>query len=216
MSTPEEHWATRLHAAVDDHPGALAFDVPSYVAAGRKRVRRNRAAALVATVAGVVVVAAAVAVVGTRDGASQPAGPIAPHVPEPGSGTNGWVAVDAYQGDGDIYLARPGEDARRLEVAGSDAADDACPAWSPDGTRLLFGRLTSPTASTSGDAELVIVPIAQNGTPGAPTVIGLDGFQVLDGGPDGFDEHPCGIWAPDGRSVAFAGTGEVWVVDTRT
>ena len=43
-------------------------------------------------------------------------------------------------------------------------------------------------------------------------MIGLDGFDVL----DGFDAHPCGTWAPDGRWVAFAGTGEVWVVDTQT
>ena len=48
MSAHEDIWAARLHAAVDDHPGALAFDVPSYVAAGRKRARRRRAAALAA------------------------------------------------------------------------------------------------------------------------------------------------------------------------
>ena len=136
--------------------------------------------------------------------------------PKPAPAPNGWVAVDAYQGGGDIYLVRPGEDARRLEVAGSDAANDACPAWSPDGTRLLFGRLTGPSDTTSSDAELVIVPVGQNGTAGTPTVIGLDGFEVLGGGPEGFDAHPCGTWAPDGRWVAFAGTGEVWVVDTQT
>ena len=32
----------------------------------------------------------------------------------------------------------------------------------------------------------------------------------------GFEGHPCGIWAPDGRWVAFGGGGEVWVVDTQT
>jgi len=122
------------------------------------------------------------------------------------------VAVDTDQGGGDIYLVRPGEDARRLEVAGWDSTDEACPAWSPDGTRLLFGRVTGLSDTTSSDAELVIVPIGQNGAAGTPTVIGLDGFEVL----DGFDPHPCGIWAPDGRWVAFAGTGEVWVVNTQT
>lgn len=130
----------------------------------------------------------------------------------PGPGVNGWVAVDAYQGGGDIYLVRPGEEARRLEVAGSGASDDACPAWSPDGTRLLFGRVTGSSETTSGDAELVIVPVGRNGAAGTPTVVGLDGFEVL----DGFDAHPCGTWAPDGRWVAFAGTGEVWLVDTQT
>ena len=136
--------------------------------------------------------------------------------PKPAPAPNGWVAVDAYQGGGDIYLVRPGDDARRLEVAGSDAANDACPAWSPDGTRLMFGRLTGPSDTASSDAELVIVPVGQDGTAGTPTVIGLDGFEVLGGGPEGFDAHPCGTWAPDGRWVAFAGTGEVWVVDTQT
>jgi Tol biopolymer transport system component len=62
------------------------------------------------------------------------------------------------------------------------------------------------------DAELLIVPVGPDGAAGAPTAIALDGFDVL----DGFDAHPCGIWAPDGRWVAFGGRGEVWVVDTQT
>ena len=222
MSTPEDVWTTRLHAAVDDHPSALEFDVPSYVADGRKRVRRNRAAGAFAAVAAVAVVAAVVAVggVGTRGAAPEPAPPGGPDISILGPGTNGWIAVDAAvdasQGGGDIYLARPGEDARRMDVAGSDAANDACPVWSPDGTRLLFGRLTGSSETTSGDAELVIVPVDKNGTAGTPTVIGLDGFEMLDGGLSGFDGQPCGTWAPDGRWVALRGPGEVWVVDTQT
>ena len=43
-----------------------------------------------------------------------------------------------------------------------------------------------------------------------------DRARRLRGVLDGFDAHPCGTWAPDGRWVAFAGTGEVWVVDTQT
>jgi Tol biopolymer transport system component len=62
----------------------------------------------------------------------------------------------------------------------------------------------------------VTVPIDRDGAVGAPKTIRLDGFEVLGGGPDGFDTHPCATWAPDGRWVAFAGTGEVWVVDTQT
>ena len=61
-------------------------------------------------------------------------------------------------------------------------------------------------------AELVIVPVGRDGTIGDPTVIALDEFHSL----PGFDPHPCALWAPDGRWVAFAGGGEVWVVDTQT
>jgi Tol biopolymer transport system component len=211
MSTPEEVWNTRLHAAVDDHPGAWAFDVPSYVAAGRTRARRRRVATLCATAAVVAAMVAAAAMVGTRGAAPQPAPPT---FPIPGPGARGWVAFDADQGEdrgGAIYLVRPGEDARRLEVAASSTTDDACPAWSPDGTRLLFGRLLGAPNTSSRDAELVIVPVDGDGAAGSPTEIGLDGFDVL----PGFEPHPCGIWSPDGRWVAFAGGGEVWVVDTQ-
>ena len=135
--------------------------------------------------------------------------------PKPVTAPNGWVAIDDYRDGGSIFLVRPGEDARRLEVPGSDGTSDACPAWSPDGTRLMFGRHGGTSESPSGDAELVIVPVGQNGTAGAPTVIGLDGFEAL-GVAEGYGEaHPCGTWAPDGRWVAFAGTDGVWVVDTQ-
>ena len=221
MSTPEEIWTTRLHAAVDDHPGALTFDVSSYVAAGRKRARRNRAAALFATVSAIAVVAAVAAVARIRAPRAASRSSPTPDVrttatrhSRSASGrarTGGWRSTPTKAVATSI-LVRPGEDARRLEVAGSDAADEACPAWSPDGTRLLFGRVTGSSDTTSSDAELVIVPVGQNGAAGTPTVIALDGFHAL----NGFDAHPCGTWAPDGRWVAFAGTGEVWVVDTQT
>ncbi len=96
MSTPEEAWTARLHAAVDDHPGALAFDVSSYVVAGRRRARRKRAAAGLATVAALALVAggAAVATSGTLGGAPQPADPVVPNATTLGAGTYGGVAVD--------------------------------------------------------------------------------------------------------------------------
>lgn len=213
MSTPEDYWATQLHAAVDEHPDALAFDVPSYVAAGRRRVRRNRAAALVATVAAVTVVVAVAAVAGTgmRESAPPPANPVR-HIPLLGPATNGWVAFGARQDGGDVYLVRPGEDARPLEGAASQEADESCPAWSPDGSRLLFGRASGLSGSTFEESGIVIVPVDGEGATGKPIVIGLDGFEAT----EDYEVFPCATWAPDGRWVALASSDEVWVVDTQT
>ena len=186
---------------------------PDFGELKRRATRRGRRrVAIVAAATAAVIAGSALALTGFDD--NRRTDPVVQ--PKPGPAPNGWVAVDVYQGGGDIYLVRPGEDARRLEVAGSDAANDACPAWSPDGTRLLFGRLTGSSDTTSSNAELVLVPVGQDGTAGTPTVIGLDGFELPGGGSEGFDTPPCGTWAPDGRWVAFAGTGEVWVVDTQT
>ena len=207
---------TPLREAVDSLARRTA--PPDFGELERRATRRGRRrlALVAAVVIAAVIAGSTVAMSGLDD--DEGIGPVEhpKPTPKPATAPNGWVAVDAYQGGGGIYLVRPGDDVRRLEVAGSDAASDACPAWSPDGTRLMFGRLTGPSGTASSDAELVIVPVGQNGTAGTPTVIGLDGFEVLGGGPEGFDAHPCGTWARDGRWVAFAGTGEVWVVDTQT
>ena len=142
-----------------------------------------------------------------------PVAPVVPNTTVPGPVTNGWMAVQSSlePDSDDIYLVRPGEDPRRLEVAGSDTTDEACPTWSPDGTRLMFGRLTGSNDNFS-DPELVIVPVGPDGAAGTPTVIALDGFGAL----PGFSPFPCGVWAPDGRWVALQGPGDVWVVDTQT
>lgn len=135
-----------------------------------------------------------------------PVVPVVPNITAPWPVTNGSVAFDS---DGGIYLVRPGEDPRRLEVAGSDTSQAACPTWSPDGTRLLFGRVTGSDGNFS-DPELVVVPVGPDGEAGTPSVIELEGFDDSDA------RQVCAVWAPDGRWVALAGGGEVWVVDTHT
>jgi Tol biopolymer transport system component len=157
------------------------------------------AAAVIAAVLVVLALAAH-----SRSSAPAPAKP----PPTLGPATNGWLAAEDSD-RGAIYLVRAGEKPRRVEVAGSAVVGAACPAWSPDGTRLLFGRVTG-SSQTGNSAELVIVPVGSDGTAGAQKTIALDGF--------GFDAylHPCGTWSPDGRWIALAGTGVVLVVDTQT
>jgi Tol biopolymer transport system component len=198
---------TPLREAVDTL--AARSSSPDFAEIKRRTTRRRRRRVAVAVVAAAVVVGgSAVVAVGFDD--DRRTAPVQQPEPSPSRAVNGWVAVDGLGGD--IHLVRPGEDARPLETAGSGAADDACPVWSPDGTRLLFGRLTGSPDSTSREAELVVVPVDGDGATGDPAVITLDGFDVL----SGFDPHPCATWAPDGRSAALAGTGEVWIVDTVT
>jgi Tol biopolymer transport system component len=180
-----------------------------------RRGRRRAAVVLAAAATAAVIAGSALAATDLRvtDGTGPVAEPQLTAKPAPAP--NGWLAVGAGEDGGDIYLSRLGENPRRLDVAGSDATNESCPAWSPDGTRLLFGRVTGPgdsTSSNSSDPELVIVPVGRDVSAGTPTVIALDDFVTL----EGFDAHPCGVWAPDGRWVAFAGTGQVWLVDTQT
>ena len=141
-----------------------------------------------------------------------PVASVVPGTAPPAPLMNGSIAfASGPSGSADIYLLRPGEEANRLEEAGSMTADEACPAWSPDGTQLLFGRVTGAEDTGFSDAEIVIVYFDPNSEIGAK-FIPLNDFRAL----DGFDPHPCGVWAPDGRWVAFAGGGDVWVVDTET
>jgi Tol biopolymer transport system component len=199
-------------AEVRDRVATIEAPTPGVIA---RRSRRGRVATGLAAIAVLALAGGGLAVALQDDSGST--GLKVTDDPEPTTvpapGTNGWVAHDS---DGDIYLVRPGEDARRLEVAGSDTTDEACPTWSPDGTRLSFGRVTvsyrSGHAVYEDDAALVIVSVGLDGAIGAPNVIALDGFHPL---PD-FDHHPCATWAPDGRWVAFVGSGDVWVADTHT
>ena len=131
-----------------------------------------------------------------------------PDATVPAPVVNGWVALDSER---DIYLVRRGEDARRLDAPGSDTSRRGV-------SGVVAGR--NATAVRPGDQfvgqrarrrRARDRPVG-DGAAGAPPSSPSTGSASL----GGFDPHPCGTWAPDGRWVAFGGRGEVWVVDTQT
>src|SRR4051794_2380069 len=197
-----------LREAVDAVAGRRPS--PDFGELERRATRRGRRRLLaVAAVTATVVVGSVLAVAGLNRHVAEPA---VPAIPLPGPATNGWVALDDDH-DG-VYLVRPGKRAHRLAIPGSGSHTEVCPAWSPDGTRLLFGRYEGTWQHPSGTPELVIVPVSANGTAGASTVITLEDFPLPSAG--NYQPLPCGSWAADGRWVAMAATDEVWVVDTQT
>lgn len=109
---------------------------------------------------------------------------------------NGWVA----QSFGNIWLMREGEPDRVVNQSGAAV----CPAFSPDGERLMYG--TASYAGGLSDARLEIRTVAADGRSRPLTTIPLEGAGGI----------PCAIWASDGRWAALGAGADVWVVDTET
>ncbi|MEP6562991.1 MAG: hypothetical protein ABJD68_18165, partial [Nakamurella sp.] len=86
-------------------------------------------------------------------------------------------------------------------------ANDADPAYSPDGSKIAFRRLVADAAGTT-TGQLFVV-----GTDGSPPIALTDGTSL--------DQDPS--WSPDGTQIAFksnrtnaAGTrdNQIWVINT--
>ena len=128
--------------------------------------------------------------------------------PSPASGSPPWrghptvsiafVCASGEQGPDDFVpptdicvIAADGSAGRVTEY---DGPNDAGPAWSPDGTAILF---TSSDFST-GQAEVVVAPAAS----GAPRSLAV-GFSPT--------------WSPDGRQIAFiAPDGGIQLIDVES
>lgn len=128
--------------------------------------------------------------------------------------TNGWIAFTVAQdkssgADTDIWLVALGQEPRRVIGTDTDTVHELCPAFSPDGRRLGYGRVEGQNAA------LAIVDVDGDGRVSDPVTI-----EVGDG-----RSPPCPVWSPYGGDIAFgvnrtsptnpgtsAAGNEVWIV----
>jgi Tol biopolymer transport system component len=131
---------------------------------------------------------------------------------------NGLIAVSANPRNiaggeaGDIYLVSEGAAARRIIGFDGDGVAQACPRFSPDGTRLAYGEAhaSGPVTNLRGvwpvsSRAVVLVRLNGHGDASAPIMrvtLPADPGQI-----------PCPKWSPSGRHVAFRVGSELWVAD---
>ena len=115
-------------------------------------------------------------------------------------GQSGKIAFSGQSAAGhDLFTINPNGEGQLPLVTGPTS--DSAPAWSPDGTKVLFDRMTCGGVCSQRDIWVVD---SQGG-----------GAQQLTG-PEGDDLRPD--WSPDGTRVVYARGGgavaaDIWVMD---
>lgn len=89
----------------------------------------------------------------------------------------------------DLYLVLPGGEPRRILGSDQDGLDQACPAFSPDGTRLAFVEGVNRFSSNS----VKLVEIDADGTPSGDPVEILGNARI----------SGCPQWSPAGDRLAI-------------
>ncbi len=229
LHEPDPEFRSALHRRVaaivaDTDPSRSSTDMDELAtidfagADGSVSPEVRRARWMVRAAVGIAAAAIPVAiVVVSRDGRGPSTGRIIPSVPAPPA--NGWVAFSAGEAnlDNDVYLVRKGSPPRRIAGSDTDNVDQVCPAFSPDGSRILYGQATGNQSGGYQNAGLVINDVKADGSTSRTVTIALPGLTL----------PPCANWSPDGRWVAFGvETGaqrpdprfvdQVWLVDTET
>ena len=111
--------------------------------------------------------------------------------------------------EGIAVVSRDGSGFRRVTTpppaAGTTYAIDVAPAWSPDGSRLLFTRITTDAADSANiRATTALWTVPASGGTATPVPNATDGY--------------LGDWSPDGSQIVFtalsgdADTGPITVV----
>ena len=218
----DRDYSARLRAVLDAETGPHPSwaDAPAARRVAERRRRRGTSLRLLA-VAAVLLVGGAL-VGGLLVGRIRPpTGPV----------SNGWIVFEG--GGGELYVVRDRVAPRRVVGIDDDPFIEACPVFSPDGSRLAYiefdERFVTPTAAPqpsiaegeptpeptvrptprptpepgASKVRLLVVEIGEDGSPTTAPI------ELTSG-----DDFSCPRWSPDGtRIAAVSDASALFVVD---